>query len=251
MKARLSTGAVKEIEAGVDTIFERAKARLLGPYAGGKTLAAGFTHDFSLPGIFEAAAEEEGVKASEEVLETVLRIAANYLDASKQKAKARVIHTVQSFVTEAAHQGVPTNVETVLGGQLSKLWGQVSSDVKRIVETETTQARNISVLDGISRIAAMRGDDDPTVFFVVVRDASLCEECRRLHLNEDGSPRVYKMSELGHGYHKKGEDDPKVGGLHPHCRCVLTVLMSGYGVNVKGMVTFVKPGHDELAEQRK
>jgi len=249
MKARLSPGAVKEIETAVENTFERAKSRLLGPYAGGKTLAAGFTHDLSLPGIFEAAAQEEGVRASDDVLTTVLKIAGNYLDASKQKAKARVVHAVQSFIVDAAHQGVPTNVETVLGGQLAKLWGEISSDVKRIVETETTQARNISILDGISRIASASGIDDPTVFFVVVRDNSLCPECRRIHL--DGNiPRVYKLSELGNGYHRKGEDNPKVGGLHPRCRCTLTSLVPGYGFTAAGMVEYKGPGHDEFVRQR-
>jgi len=249
MKARLSPGAVKIIEDAVDEIFNRAKTRLLGRYAGGKTLAVGFLHELTLPGVFEAAAAEEGVKPSEDVLNTVLKIAGNYLDASKLRAKAKIVHGVQSFITGAAHHGVPANVETVLGGQLSKLWVEITNDVSRIIQTETTQARNLSIMDGIVRVNAAAGVEDPNVFFVVVRDISLCPECRRLHLNAGGTPRVYKLSEVGHGYHKPGEDDPKVGGLHPLCRCVLTTLMPGYGFNKDGMVEYKGPGHDEYAKQ--
>ena len=34
------------------------------------------------------------------------------------------------------------------------------------------------------------------------------------------TPRVWKMSEMGSGYHKKGDSSPKIGGLHPRCRCI-------------------------------
>jgi hypothetical protein len=43
---------------------------------------------------------------------------------------------------------------------------------------------------------------------------------------------------LGHGYHKKGEPNPKVGGLHPHCRCTMVTLMPGYGFDAGGMIKF-------------
>jgi len=97
--------------------------------------------------------------------------------------------------------------------------------------------RNVGILEGIVKTNAVAGVEDPTVFFVVVRDGVLCGECKRLHMLEDGvTPRVWKLSEVGHGYHKKGEQFPKVGGLHPHCRCVLSTLLPGYGFNEGGFV---------------
>ena len=96
------------------------------------------------------------------------------------------------------------------------------------------------------------GDEDPVVYFVTVRDEHLCAECRRLHLMEDGStPRLWRSSEVGHAYHKRGDPDPKVHGLHPHCRCTPVSLAPGYGFDAAGRPTFVRLGHDALAEQRR
>jgi hypothetical protein len=101
----------------------------------------------------------------------------------------------------------------------------------------------------ISRVAAGIGDNDPTVFFVVVKDDKTCNECTRLHLNPDGTPRVLKFSELKQGYHKRGEDNPSAFGLHPHCRCTLTYLSKGFGFKA-GRVAYIREGHDEYAKQR-
>ena len=64
------------------------------------------------------------------------------------------------------------------------------------------------------------------------------------------TPRVWKLSEVGAGYHKKGDLNPKIAGLHPHCRCCLTSLLNGFGFNSSGMVTYIGKGHDEFAKQR-
>ena len=123
--------------------------------------------------------------------------------------------------------------------------------MKRIVETEATHTRNVGVLEGISRVNAAAGIEDAHIFFVVVRDSDLCSECKRLHLMEDGkTPRLYRLSEVGAGYHKKGQDDPKIGGLHPNCRCSITTLMPGYGFNSAGLVVYKSRGWDELKHQR-
>ena len=120
-----------------------------------------------------------------------------------------------------------------------------------IMETESTIHRNTSIMDGIVRSNAAAGIEDPTVFFVTVNDQHRCDECTRLHVQPDGiTPRVWKLSELGAGYHKKGEENPKIGGLHPHCRCVLTTLLRGYGFSGAGRVQYIRPGHDEFAAQR-
>jgi len=247
----LGPAAQKAIHAAVDELFDRAKTRLLG-VASGKRLEISFNPLYSLSGLFNAAGKQEGVEPREEVLRSIQRIAGAYLDASREKTKARVLQQVQSFMADAQNQGVKTDVRTVLGGQLADLWAEAKSDVKRIVETETTTARNVSIFDAIGRIGAVTGRKDPTVFFVTVRDHHRCGECTKLHILDDGvTPRVWKLSDLGSGYHKKGDPQPKVGGLHPHCRCVLTHLLPGYGFDAAGRVTFIADGHDEYENQRK
>jgi len=252
---RLSPTALKLIDKAVDLLFERAKARLLGPGAhkmyARKQLVLKLNPKDTLTGLYRQASQFEGMDPKENVMKGLLRIAGSYLDATKEKTKAKVQHSVQSFLTDAIAQGIKTDARTVLGGQLAELWGDVKKDVRRIVETETTVVRNTSIYDAIGRMSALDGVEDPTVFFVTVRDDVRCDECTRLHLLPDGTtPRVWKQSELGSGYHKKGDPNPKIAGLHPHCRCVLTVLMRGYGFDSGGMVTYKEPDWDEYKHQR-
>jgi hypothetical protein len=253
MAPKLTPKAVLAIESAVDKIFARAKARFSGkvPPNTPKGVILTLDPNFAISSLFKLAAKTEGTQHNDELLHSIVRIGLNYLDATKEKAKAKTIQRVQAFIDDAHRKGIDTDVETVLGGEISDLWGGITSDIKRIVETETTIARNSSLLDSITKINLSSGIADACVFFVVVRDNSLCSECKGLHLLTDGvTPRVWKMSEVGSGYHKKGQPNPKVGGLHPHCRCVLSTLMPGYGFDSSGMVTYKSPGWDEYKHQR-
>jgi hypothetical protein len=255
MDRPISKKARKAIEFAIDLLFERAKARLLGPEArkrDGKFLAFKFVPELTLSSLFTAASREEGVKEPNyDLLTGLLSIAESYLDAQKEKAKAQTVQAVQSFIQDAHVKGVKTDINTVLGGQLAELWGKVTDDVKTIVETEATIARNMGIDDAIQRLSAMAGIDDPTVLFVVVRDGHRCEECTRLHLMPDGiTPRLWKRSQVKTGYHKRGEKVPSVGGLHPHCRCVMAVLMPGYGFDSSGLVVWKAKDYDAYAEQQ-
>lgn len=51
-----------------------------------------------------------------------------------------------------------------------------------------------------------------------------CPHCMRLHLNPDGSPRVYKLKEVHDNSNiglKASEWKFTVGPVHPHCYCIL------------------------------
>lgn len=251
-RPNLGAGAIKLIEKAVSDLFEKLRLQTLGnKHPGGKKLYIAYKPELTLKGIFNAAADEEGVKPSEDLFQALAKITTSYLDAAEAKAKAKTVQAIQSALHEAANKGVQTDLETVLGGKLYEVMGEAARDVKRIVETESTVVRNTSLMDGIVRSNAAAGIDDPAVFFVTVRDGRRCDECTRLHVQPDGvTPRVWKMSELGTGYHKKGDASPKVGGLHPHCRCVLATLLPGYGFDGNGKVQYKTPGYDEYAVQR-
>jgi hypothetical protein len=103
----------------------------------------------------------------------------------------------------------------------------------------------------ISKVGAANGEEDPTVFFIVTIDDVTGSEEFVLHLLPDRkTPRVWKLSEIGNEYHKKGDSNPKFAGLHPNCRCKLTYLAKGYGFNADGKVTYIGKDHDEFAIQR-
>lgn len=247
---QLGPGAIRQIEKACDLVFDRLKVRLLGPQSVGKRIYVGYTRAYSLPGLFEAASNEEGVAPNLNTLHQVIKVAGGYVDANRERMKARVVREVQGFLTDAHKQEVVTDLKTVLEGKLTEVWAETAHAVRRIIDTEATHTKNIGVLDGIVRINATAGIEDPLVWFVVVRDKDLCNECKRLHLLPDGiTPRVWRMSEVGSGYHKKGESNPKMGGLHPHCRCSLVTLMPGYGFTSGGMVTYISKNHDEYKKQ--
>lgn len=247
----LPLAAIKLIERQVDKLFDRAKARYLGPQALPNRIYVGFRSEFSLPGIFHNASREERAIPDQKILQGLIQNAANYLDSYRHATKAQVVKKVQAFLQEAEAGGVKTDVATVLGGQLADVWGKTTNDVKRLIDTEATGARNIGTLEGIIGVNANEGIEDPIVYFVVVRDQHLCDECKRLHLMPDETtPRLWFLSELGHGYHKKGQETPKVNGLHPHCRCTMVTLMPGYGFGADGMVKFKSLNHDEMKAQR-
>lgn len=259
-KSPISKTARKAIELAVEALFERAKARLLGPdpkkgtalKGKGKNLLFSFVPQYTLGGLFIAGSNEEGATTiNHELLGGLMKISEAYLDAIKERTKAQMVQSVQSFIQDSSTKGEKTDVQAVLTEQLTDLWTKVHSDVRKVVETETTVARNMGVDDAIQRISAMQGIDDPVVFFVVVRDGVRCSECTRLHLLDDKvTPRVYLRSEVGAGYHKRGDSNPKVGGLHPHCRCVMSVLSPGFGFDAGGRVVWKSVGWNELARQR-
>jgi hypothetical protein len=248
---KLSKTGVKQIERAIEDLFNRAKARLIGRQLGEKSIQVSYIPDLTLPGLFHAAAKEEGAVPNQDTLDSLLRIAHNYLDAAKVRTQARMVNEVQAFLRDASLKGIKTDLKTVLGGKLTDVWGDVQNQLHAIVDAEASQAKNVSLMEGILKINASEGIDDPIVYFVVVRDNVLCGECKRLHLLDNGrTPRVYKLSEVGHGYHKKGQDDPKLGGLHPHCRCTLVTLMPGFGFDKGGMVKYISRNHNEWAKQR-
>lgn len=255
MAKRLPKAARAKIEQAIEDLFDKAKLRLLGPKAVDKKLYVSYNRERSLPGLYEEAAVQSRGIPDHDHLDQLMTTASNYLDAVKLKAKSRTIMSVQNFMQDVAKhrkRGDPApDINEVLATELYDMYGEIKHDVRRIIDTEAQHTRNVGVMDGITRANNAIGVSDPVVFFVVVRDEHLCKECKTLHLLKDEkTPRVWRMSELGHGYHERGEDHPKVGGLHPHCRCSMTTLLPGFGFNDAGMVAWKKEGHDELERQR-
>ena len=244
----IGPAAVKLICAAVDAVFDKAKNRILGPWSIGKQIVMGYSREWSLPGIFEAAAKEEGYVPDLKTLKQLLDIAGGYIDATRERTKAKVVHEVSSFLKDAHMQGVKTDLPTVLGGKLVEVMNDASTSMRRIIEAETNQVKNVGILEGAIRINAAQGIDDPTVYFVSVKDENRCEECEKLHTIDGSTPRLWKLSQVGHGYHTKGEPNPKIGGLHPNCRCTMATLLPGYGF-VGGRVTFIGRDHDEWTKQ--
>lgn len=254
-KQALSATAIALIGRKVDEMFDRLKLRYLGPSGWQKADKRIFITTWSepllsLPGVFKQASALEGMRADPQTEETLVKLAEGFLNGAQERTKAQVLKAVTTFLTQAQTSGTETDVGTVLGGELSKVMGDLTRQVHTILDAETSNAKNIGLMDGITRINAHLGIEDPIVYFMVVHDGDLCKECKDVHLLEDGiTPRVWYLSEVKQGYHVRGEDRPAVGGLHPHCRCTMGTLMPGYGFH-GGAVTFISPNWNELRHQR-
>ena len=258
MRFLLGKQAIKAIHSAVDALFKRAKQRLLGRSYQPKQLIissnsspVGFRHDLSIPGLFQSSSYAEGMKPREDLMEHVVSTAEAYLDATQAKTKVQIINAVNSFITDAEHSGKSVDPKVVLGGELAEVMRKVTSDVNRIAATETTRTRNVGTIDAITKTNTLVGVSDPTVAFIPVKDQFLCSDCKQIHLIPDLlTPRVYKLSEVSAGYNKRGETNPCMSGLHPHCRCSCVTILPGYGFDGSGHVTYVSHGYDVFKEQR-
>jgi hypothetical protein len=259
LKFILGKNAAKAVRTVVGDIFNRAKRRLFGRDDTGsrdikfKVITKPIEHrsDLSLYGIFKHAAQAEGMPPNEALYRSLEKGVEDYLDAHQKLAEARVLNAVQSYMHDAEHGKSEADPDKVLKDVLEDTFGKVKEDVGKVVDTETTKVRNYSTLDAIGKLNAAIGVDDPTVYFAGPVDGNTCKDCLRLYFLEDKiTPKVWKVSELKNGYFKRGDTCPCVGALHPHCRHTLCTVLSGYGF-VGGALTYIEPGYDVYAEQRK
>lgn len=248
----LSSSGKEEIAQVVEEMFDNIALHFIGEIPslkGKKILTISSQRNIGLPHLFVQAMANKNPNAIEQdALRSLLISAHGYIESLKSRTKSNVAERIDSIVKEAKSKKKPVNksdIEDALQEELNK----AKSNLRAIVESESTKFRNVGSMMDISRVAASQGDEDPMVFFVVVKDGKTCSECKRLHLKTDGTPRVWKFSELKQGYHKRGEESPSAFGLHPHCRCTLTYLAKGFGFK-NGRVTYISSGHDEFDKQR-
>lgn len=107
-------------------------------------------------------------------------------------------------------------------------------DWRRVAITETTNAMNLGAADQIMAESGGKSPDKVYVYKSVVRDAALCDVCRRVYIESNGNyPKVYSMAELqanGTNVGKKKADwKAVIGSTHPHCRGKLLYLPNGWG----------------------
>lgn len=113
----------------------------------------------------------------------------------------------------------------------------------------TTEMSNVIGNGSVDRIATENKDKDPDevyVYRIVVNDAALCKWCRRFYLDDDGSPKVYRLSTLlGNGTNmgrKRDSWEPVVGATHPNERCSQVIeLKRGWKVLPGGRQTYIGP----------
>lgn len=186
----------------------------------------------------------------EDTLKVILRIANNYTDSLKERTQSRIVHGIDAYIRERTLKDKEVNtdkIKKIFNEQMDK----AKQHFKLIANSESNKATNMGTALQITKVAESKGEKDPVVFFVVQQDERNHPDTLRLHLLPDKkTPRVWKLSELGSEYHKKGDPNPKIQGTHPYCRCKLTYLAEGFGFDENGKVKYISKNWNELGHQR-
>jgi hypothetical protein len=239
----------------IEEMFDNIAFKLLGniPRLRNKKFGVISTEqNHGLSHLFVQAMQNKQLNEIEkDALKGLLVTADGYVESLKNKTKSNLTDRLDGLAKEASIRNEAVDQEDVrraIGEEMRKALANLIA----IAESESTKLRNIGTLMSITRMAETVGDNDPTVFFVPVRDGSTCKECIRLHCMPDGvTPKLWKFSDLKQGYHKRGENNPSAFGLHPHCRCTLIYYSKGTGFDAQGRNVFVDLEHDEYKKQNK
>jgi hypothetical protein len=249
----ISSSTKTKIYELVDEMFDRMAVGLLGEIPSlrnKKSIVFTSRPDYTLAHLFLKSLEStRPLPAEEEAMKNILSTAEEYVNSLRSKTKAQLVEKVDAYVREKRMKGfAPNSID--IKNHVQEAFGTAKKHFKVIAEAETTKARNMGRALQIGKVASSQGVSDPNVFFVVIKDGVTCGECIRLHLMPDKvTPKVWKLSEIGFNYHKKGENFPKIAGLHPSCRCFLTFLAPNFGFK-NGQVAYIGEGHDEYKAQK-
>jgi hypothetical protein len=250
----LSLKAFDAIERMIKNRFDSISMQFLGMVPTklkSKQITFSTSPETSMISLFLKALGSQSPNAIEEqTLKTMLRVSNGYLDALRDRTAAKIMHEIESQITNASLKNQKSSTKKI-DGIINKEMGRAGTHLKLIVNSESNKAANTGTALQISKLSAEKGEDDPTVFFIVVKDEVTGPEEWILHLLPDRkTPRLWKLSEIGAEYHKVGDPNPKLPGLHPNCRCKLTYLAKGWGFSSEGKVKFISLEHDEFKRQR-
>ena len=160
------------------------------------------------------------------------------LDNEDAELRSRLAQTVQRKLIE----GLETR-KTIsqIGRRLAEATKDYAKDWYRVSATEVNNA----YLEGKLQQILDHNKGTPATDIHVYKRPSpgACQECVSAYLHTDGTPKVFKlsdMSSMGNNIGKKRSDrNPVVGSLHPWCRCELYELLPGFGFDKDGNDTYV------------
>lgn len=249
----LTEKGVRSIENLVKQQFNQFSLKFIGlipQQAKEKSIVFSTSRNSVLSLFLQSLRSREPNKLEERALKTILSVANNYLNSLRDRTTAKVVQEVDSYMKNQSSKKEPVSLKKVKKLMDTEM-NKAGKHLRMIANAESQKAINTGTALQISKIAEEKGEEDPTVFFIVTIDDVTGPEEFVLHLLPDRkTPRVWKLSEIGSEYHKKGDPNPKLPGLHPNCRCKLTYLAKGFGFDETGRVKYVGKDHDEFKTQR-
>jgi hypothetical protein len=132
-----------------------------------------------------------------------------HMDNMKNKIKNEMLHTLMNNESPLE-----------LARRLHKTFDTYDYDMRRVAITETTRARNMGMANEIQQTDPAGAD--ALIYFLVAKDA--CPHCKRLYNYPDGSPRIFKLSDIKNQTNKGRTQQNWRAALiiHPNCRCSFT-----------------------------
>jgi len=198
---------------------------------------------------FQALGDRKADRDEEEVLKGLLNVANSYMEAIKTKTVARVVNEVTAHSQELV-MGNKSLKASDIKEIVQKELDLSNNHVRLIANAESQRSGNTGTALNISKIGKVAGNNDPTVFFIVVHDEVTGPYEYILHTLPDRiTPRYWKLSEITSSYYTPGGQFPSLCGLHINCRCRITYLAKGFG-HVDGKISYISPDYDGFEEQR-
>lgn len=237
-----------DILGAIDDLFFKFKARLLGRFFKGPKIyfeAVKSTDPLeTLEGVYNYTLHMihgPGAEPDTEAVAELAEIAGNYIEAQRLKTQSYVLNDIAAATTanEAAKK-------------IKSTLDKATQYIDTLAQTETRNMQAYAEKEGITRVAATVGVEDPTVCKLGVIDDKLCDNCKKLwHQKDLKTPKLYKLSELQEGYNQDWKNPvPTLGPTHPHCRHVLTFIAPNFGFNSEGKIEFISLGFDAYKDQR-
>lgn len=129
--------------------------------------------------------------------------------------KASFLDTILDNLTNIVKEYTATIKET-----FSDSIDTLARNIKSNINTLEHNILEAGIIDGITK-----GQSPEFVYVMKITYPGCCKHCARLYNNDDGTPKVFRLSELiknGWDLHRKpAEYKPVVSTLHYNCRCLL------------------------------
>lgn len=100
---------------------------------------------------------------------------------------------------------------------IDRILSKIEGNVQRLIQSELAQYYQNA------QVVGLEGDE---LVYKIPRE-NACEHCKELHLNSDGSPKVYKLKDVmgnsnyGSAPYAWGFT---IGPVHPYCACTLHIV---------------------------
>jgi very-short-patch-repair endonuclease len=216
----ISFSALQKIAELIDDHFESISFNFLGLVPKLKSSRIVFdANPDSLVSLFiNALGDGEPTKTEEDTLKSLLFVADSYIDALKERTKAKVLHDINGYVSDQKKSGKAINLR-VVSDILDKNLDKSKTQFQVIANSESKTVKNVATALKIVKVNENMGINRPVVFYNVTLDLKTAEEPEKnIHLITGTSiPRLWYLDELSNEYWQKGMEVPSIHGGHPNC----------------------------------